>query len=801
MSNVINLTHDELPLTIKKMIPEIHKVIMDKIEEVSNNSKYKKLKECKDFNYKKYINAIRNMKNNNIPIGVITKKDANNFTAMIQITGHITNPNKTDSEKLFHSMMVEVYRQLTHKMKEDFRVELSNDDFKEHNYEGFDIYTSPEIAKSIWKFNYNSKSGAIKKYQESEEYFNEGWFLASLVTLVVAPFVISGLMVVALLISDKQRSNKFKKTISKILDINEKDVNVDVYFEAASKEFNNLLKSNKDIIMSGFYLPNKTNTTIRELKKSDIRFASLCTNYKTDNPYAPENLAFVSLLPSITGAIIEIKNEDAYLKKLNSISPNIKFSFETIDLPFDDNGGGWVYAINSGLISRGPDSEINNNLAWEKEVGEFKSKYKIINLIMIMTAKQFLIDNFKKTGLMESAEPEYNTDMTEVQAKNTLKTLSQSLINDFENNKNKKITQYTANIYANIITKNLLPKWSKGFSKFRITLDSYQSFLTFEFITPKMGQDFVSRFINGRESLNGLVHRSPEIRVKMSPRIFHTMKDANDPYNFFKAAIKYYDSQVEKAGNKLMAEVMRMGHNMKYLIANSKLSGLVTYPLTLLFIFNDVDMNNKDTFKITKNDIDTINKFVKNISSRYAAPEKEKKQIVEDIKSLVKELKESCEFTDTIKDIGYLPKAVEQLLFNGYNKEILESSKAFIEEQINKDWNPSYPVKQFKESWGVKKLKKIPKDLVPYIQIETESIKDANDKMILSSYTLGKIEIVEWYIELLTVGSNKYIVPHSKPYLETIRSQLLECYKKIMGTVVPKTYNTIDIKYPAGYEG
>ena len=39
-----------------------------------------------------------------------------------------------------------------------------------------------------------------------------------------------------------------------------------------------------------------------------------------------------------------------------------------------------------------------------------------------------------------------------------------------------------------------------------------------------------------------------------------------------------------------------------------------------------------------------------------------------------------------------------------------------------------------------KKLKKIPSDLVSYIQIETEAIRDANDKMMITSYCLSKLE-------------------------------------------------------------
>lgn len=102
-----------------------------------------------------------------------------------------------------------------------------------------------------------------------------------------------------------------------------------------------------------------------------------------------------------------------------------------------------------------------------------------------------------------------------------------------------------------------------------------------------------------------------------------------------------------------------------------------------------------------------------------------------------------------------------------------------------------------------KKLKKTPSDLVSYIQIETEAIKDANNKMMISSYCLGKLEMVNWYLELLEVGSKKYIVPQSKAHLETVREQLMACHKMIMIVKIknPNDRPLIDIKYPKGYEG
>lgn len=90
-----------------------------------------------------------------------------------------------------------------------------------------------------------------------------------------------------------------------------------------------------------------------------------------------------------------------------------------------------------------------------------------------------------------------------------------------------------------------------------------------------------------------------------------------------------------------------------------------------------------------------------------------------------------------------------------------------------------------------------------YIQIETEAIRDTNDKMMISSYCLHKLEVVNWYIKLLEAGFKKYIVPQSKVHLEMIRDQLIECHKEIMRVKISnqKSWPIMDIQYPKGYEG
>lgn len=105
--------------------------------------------------------------------------------------------------------------------------------------------------------------------------------------------------------------------------------------------------------------------------------------------------------------------------------------------------------------------------------------------------------------------------------------------------------------------------------------------------------------------------------------------------------------------------------------------------------------------------------------------------------------------------------------------------------------------------FGPKKLPKFPSNMLSYIQIEGEAIKDANDKQMISSYAHGKLEKIDWYIELLKSGSDKYVVPHSLESLQDMRQRLLTIIKGIMATPIPKAGSRplMDNKYPKDYEG
>ena len=161
---------------------------------------------------------------------------------------------------------------------------------------------------------------------------------------------------------------------------------------------------------------------------------------------------------------------------------------------------------------------------------------------------------------------------------------------------------------------------------------------------------------------------------------------------------------------------------------------------------------------------------------------------------------------DNLKGIRKILEGFQEFDSGNFKDALLLNEAQWIHEQVDiaQTYHNENPETQYlQEKFGVKKLKKLPRDLVAYITIEAEAIEDANDKMMIASYCLGKLEIVEWYIELLDTNNPKYIVPHPRPYLVTLRTELLNCYKKIMATKIekPGSRPIVDIKYPAGYEG
>ena len=101
-----------------------------------------------------------------------------------------------------------------------------------------------------------------------------------------------------------------------------------------------------------------------------------------------------------------------------------------------------------------------------------------------------------------------------------------------------------------------------------------------------------------------------------------------------------------------------------------------------------------------------------------------------------------------------------------------------------------------------KKLKRIPSNIIPYVQIEGEAVKDSNDKQMIVHYAYAKLELIDFYIEALTTKDKKYVVPHSLEHLKTLQRDLTAAIKTVMDRPLPKSSEwNVKVEYPKGWEG
>ena len=367
--------------------------------------------------------------------------------------------------------------------------------------------------------------------------------------------------------------------------------------------------------------------------------------------------------------------------------------------------------------------------------------------------------------------------------------------------KSQSVTLSVANTIATVITTHLLKEWAPGYTKFNIVLSKANTGNTLELKIPTMTRDFIGRFVESRESVEGFLHQNPTITVRMSSDIFRTMKNKSDLYTFFRSLIKYYADGLPRCALRLQSAIGTLHRKQKFQLTQSTLRGLVVLPFKMLTVFDDVDMTKKN-FNVTVKEIASVCKYITGIAQNHSSDDKN--SILDGLRTVIDAFNECTEFDENLKAIRAAFTYLQEVFMD---PDAWEKSNGIGQDQqvvLHETYPPPYPaVDYLQEATRLKKPKQLPRDLVAYIPIETDSIDGANDTMMLASFCLGIVALVEDYIELIDTANPRYIVPHPRPYLVTLRTELLECYKNIMATKIPDKKNRpyLDIHYPAGMEG
>lgn len=747
LEEIKDVYYKDLPDWLQKDLMEIHKIIVQG---------------CHDEWQKNYYDDIRNsawaksmydefcempMGKQNTGSARLYKKK-NRYSCMIQITGHVPNNREDIQHEEFHEFIRAVHINLKAKIRRKFDMALVCESEHGEHFEGFDVWPKQKVAKILWERYPDVK--VIEDKPHKDEEVTESTHTYSM-DVECLPY---GLQEKVFAYNEFIRHNIVVNASDELL--------------------------NEDGFVEFVYSA--------DLSDDDIGYTEVTESVESNGEIYLTGPLYLS-------GVKEYKEE---------VTELIKDTCNQLNYLMDDSTKKVVFENNQFVLVLDPDYA-------EKIV-----EYSMVESTEPLVEKKDKLDyDEEKNHLLELKNSDYKSestddeyfykeDVNDTEESNPKATIASLADMVMKNEKN--ISQASASTFATVITANFLKDWAPGYNKFNLYVGNYKKGNVLEFKLPTMNKEFISRFIQGRESIDGFLHQNPEITVKMDSRVFNTMKNKTDAYRFFKSLIKYYVNGIPKFANKLQSAVSMMNRKTKFVISNSTLNGLIAIPFRVFTTFDNVDMSTKNYFSLKNSEVDTVCKFILNIAENYNDKTDKKENIIKDLKGVISSFNESTSYDQNLVSIR---RSIDTYI-NGVDSVVMEEwnnhNAIWMDEQVdingtyhNEDAETAY----LQEAHKVKKLKKIPRDLIAYITIETESIEDANDKMMIASYCLGKLDIVEWYIELIDTANPKYIVPHTRPYLVTIRTQLLECYKNIMATKIPdkKKRPYLDIDYPAGFEG
>lgn len=380
-----------------------------------------------------------------------------------------------------------------------------------------------------------------------------------------------------------------------------------------------------------------------------------------------------------------------------------------------------------------------------------------------------------------------------------LRSLAEDLIRG-----QRKPDQGTYDRLAKAINDNgLLRQWAKGFTaiKLRVSPNSktVNRKLEAAFVLPSrsLTGDFIGRFVDGKETFNGLLHRNPVIELILAPTVIDRCSSPAEIIDTLRSAITYYDRGLDPLSREVLGEVLRLGPVAKRMIIDGDLLGIVALPLLALLNIESIKPGSK-AFEPTAEMHRAVREFVVSIAKLPKLDNHTRQKVISEIRRTCREVTMIPLDRDLRVMFDRLPGALDDLCSGRAKTRIETVAGKWVMAQTESAEVLTEAAKRAK----VKRLKKIPSDLVSYIIIEGEAIRDANDKMLIVSYAYGKLDIVEWYIELIDTQSKRYIVPHTRDYLVSVKRDLMAAIKKIMDTPIPKPSDPIvQVTYPPGYEG
>jgi hypothetical protein len=267
-----------------------------------------------------------------------------------------------------------------------------------------------------FKDNKKLKKFSMKESSEELEVIDEGVIATTVLTglamgtlLILSPFAfVVGLIAFPIVcFMMKRESKKQSKYIDKVIseisnNSNDKQSN---YLPEAKKELKNCIDTNERKILTNFYEPEKTGSTIGNIDPY-FTFGFGDKKNKKSNMSIEEGKKRLIIACDISEGLVKRNDIKKIISELNKLDKNIKFGFiENDDFPGDDNGGAWRYFIDAGIISGGPENATDGAHLGEyyKELEEKikESGLVVVEIYAFMNGVDF-INKVNKNSISES---------------------------------------------------------------------------------------------------------------------------------------------------------------------------------------------------------------------------------------------------------------------------------------------------------------------------------------------------------------------------------------------------------------
>lgn len=477
------------------------------------------------------------------------------------------------------------------------------------------------------------------------------------------------------------------------------------------------------------------------------------------------------------------------------------------------NKHSWVYGAGicrckNCLYYLTPDGRVSRTATGHGTVAHVEMTSQETPIAVLLDNQEYYPEEFAET--LKKASRKITTESTENEIIVVPKGIPEMISSLLKSVKSRGgiLSQSNLNTISNLLNNNgLVKQWDPSFSSIELKLDTDEKHGIRMTVEPPRelytDDTFAKRLLNGEATLGDISRISPKLTFKVSAGILNSLAEPDYFILALKSAVEFCGKGIDGASERILAKLILETEGRERSAAVSAVAEsdlrYVLIPIWNKLFSERIDADTDFTKPVFGNEdsVHDSTTILPMLVNGVDKPDSERKLIAREMNKLIQDSLAIYDDREIESRLAMLSKKVREVFENGEKLPVEKHQESWVAKHCEPG---GVYLEAFRKK--AKRLKKIPADLVSYIIVEADAIRTVSDKAMIASYCAGKIELVEWYIELIDTQSPNYIVPHTREYLVNIRNQLMAAQKKILETPLKRPGDpVITVNYPKGYEG